>query len=119
MLGGVRRDVLVPLRIGHRKAPAHSTRYRVTIWPSVELSEVFVTLAKADADGEPVTYLQRDENLAYGFYPAERAIDIRLKPLTSPGIYYVLIAATRKGGGSATSKFLLFHPGPPRATGKQ
>jgi hypothetical protein len=119
MMGGVRREVLVPLRIGHRKAPAHSARYRVTIWPGKELSEVFVTLATAGADGKPVTYLQRDEDLAYGFYPAERAVDIRLKPLTARGIYYVLIAATLKGGGSATSEFLLFHPGPPPASGNQ
>jgi len=65
MLGGVRREVLVPLRIGHRKAPAHSTRYRVTIWPGVELSDVFVTLATASPVGRPVSYVQRDEDLAF------------------------------------------------------
>src|SRR5678810_124031 len=30
MLGGERRDVFVPLRISQRKAPARSTRYRIT-----------------------------------------------------------------------------------------
>ena len=119
MLGGERRAVLVPLRIGHRKAPARSTRYRITIRPSVELSDVFITLATASPNGKPVSYLQRDENLAYGFYPAERAIDIRLKPLESRGIYFVRISATLKRGGSATSEFLLFHPGPPPAPGNQ
>jgi hypothetical protein len=119
MVGGVRRGVLVPLRISHRKAAVRSARYRVTVWPSVELSDVFVSLATAGADGKPVTYLQRDENLSYGFYPAERAIDIRLKPLAARGIYFVRIAATLKRGGSATSTFLLFHPGPPPAPGNQ
>ena len=119
MLGGERREVLVPLRIGQRKPPARSTRYRVTIRPSVELSDVFITLATVGADGKPVSYLQRDENLAYGFYPAERAIDIRLKPLEARGIYYVGIAATLKRGGSATSSFLLFNPGPSPAPANQ
>ena len=119
MLGGERRDVLVPLRIGQHKPPARSTRYRVALWSSVELSDVFITLATIGPDGEPVKYLQRDENLAYGFYPAERAIDIRLQPLTDRGFYYVSIGATRKRGGSVTSKFLLFHSGPPPTPGNQ
>ena len=118
-LGGERREVLVPLRIGQRKPPARSTRYRVALWSNVELSDVFITLATVGPDGKPVKYLQRDENLAYGFYPAERAIDIRLKPLTDRGFYVVSIGATRKRGGSVTSEFLLFHPGPPPAPGNQ
>lgn len=117
MLGGELHDVLVPVRIGQRKPPARSTRYRVALWSNVELSDVFITLATAGPDGKPVKYLQHDANLAYGFYPAERAIDIRLEPLTERGIYYVRIGATRKRGGSATSEFLLFHPGPPPAPG--
>jgi len=119
MLGGERREVLVPLRIAQRKPPARSTRYRVTIRSSVELSDVFLTLATAGPDGKPVSYLQRDESLAYGFYPAERAIDIRLKALTARGLYYVRIGATRKRGGSLTSDFLLFHPGPLPAPANQ
>jgi len=119
MLGGERRDVLVPLRIGQRKPPARSMRYRIALWSTVELSDVFITLATVGADGKPMSYLQRDESLAYGFYPAERPIDIRLKPLEARGIYYVGIAATLKRGGSATSSFFLFNPGPPPAPGNQ
>lgn len=115
MVNGEPRAVLVPLRISQRKAPIRTARYRVTIWPSVELSDVFVTLATTGADGQPVRYLQRDENLAYGFYPAEHAIDILLQPLGARGIYFVRVAAMLKRGGSASSTFLLFHAGPPPA----
>ena len=118
-LGGKRHEVLVPLRIGQRKPPARATRYRMALWSSVELSDVFITLATAGPDGRPVKYLQRDENLAYGFYPAERAIDVTLKPLTDRGIYYVSIGATRKRGGSVTSEFFLFHAGSPPAPANQ
>ena len=109
-LNGARREVLVPLRISQRKTPARSSTYRVTVWPSVELSDVFVTVATADSSGKPATYLQRDENLAYGFYPAERGVVVPLKPLAARGIYFVRIAATLKRGGSATSTFCF----PPR-----
>src|SRR2546426_6315988 len=109
--GAQPRDVYVPLRISQRRPPAASSRYQVTLWPGVELSEGFVTLATTRADGEPQRYLERDAALEYGFYPAERGVRIRLPPLTARGIYYVRIGATLKAGGSATTTFLLYHAG--------
>ena len=110
-IGGVRREVLVPLRIGQRKPPVHSTRYRLTLWPTVGLSEVYVSIAATGADGAPARYLQRDEKLGYGYYPAERPIVVRLPALAERGVYLVRIAATRDGGGGATRDILLYHPG--------
>jgi hypothetical protein len=112
-VGGVRREVFVPLRISQRNAPARSPTYRVAVWPAVELTDALITFALVGPDGNPARYLKRDESLAYGFYPAERALVIRLKPLDAPGIYFVRIGATLKRGGSATTTFWLFHPGPP------
>ena len=112
IMGGVRREILVPLRIGHRSRPARAARYRMTVWPSVELSTVFLTVARAGANAQPVTYLQQDKDLAYGYYPAERGIDVRLPALAERGIYVVRIAATLKRGGSATSTVLLYHASP-------
>src|SRR5689334_16114771 len=48
-IGGSRRDVLVPLRISQRRPPARSSSYRLTLWPTVGLSEVFVTVAATGA----------------------------------------------------------------------
>jgi hypothetical protein len=110
-MGGVRREVLVPLRISQRKSPAHSASYRLTLWPTVGLSEVYVTIAATDAGGAPTRYLQRDEKLGYGYYPAERPIAVRLPALAQRGVYLVRIAATREGGGGATRDVLLYHPG--------
>ena len=113
--GGHASDVYVPLRISPRRPPATSARYQVTMWPGVELSEVFVTLATTRADGEPQRYLEQDAALEYGFYPAQRGVHILLPPLTARGIYFVRIGATLKAGGSATTTFLLYHaqPGEP------
>jgi len=110
-LGGTQREVFVPLRVTQRRPPASSPTYRLTLWPSAGLGEVYVSVATTGADGAPARYLQRDEKLGYGFYPAARAIDVRLPPLPERGVYFVRIAATREAGGGATRTFLLYHRG--------
>ena len=116
-LGGTRKEVLVPLRIGQHRPPARSSSYRLTLWPTVGLSEVFVTVAATGPDGAPRKYLQRDAKLNYGVYPAERPIVVRLPALTARGVYLVSVAATRVGSGGATRSILLYHPGPPSRSG--
>jgi hypothetical protein len=110
-IGTGQRAVVVPLRVSQRKPATRSPRYRVTVWPSQELKDVFVTVALLGPDGKPKTYVQRDENIAYGFYPAERGIEIRLKALTTRGVYLVRVGATLASGGSATEQFTLYHAG--------
>lgn len=115
-IGGERREVLVPLRISQRRPPTRSSSYRLTLWPTVGLSEVFVTVAATAADGTPARYLQRDAKLGYGVYPAERPIVVRLPALTERGVYLVRVAATREGSGGVTRSFLLYHAGAPSQT---
>jgi hypothetical protein len=110
-VGGSRREVLVPLRISQRRPPARSSSYRLTLLPTIGLSAVYMTVAATGADGAPTRYLQRDEELRYGVYPAERPITVRLPTLTERGVYLVRIAATREGSGGVTRSILLYHPG--------
>jgi hypothetical protein len=110
-LGGSSREVLVPLRVSQRRPPVRSASYRLTLLPSVGLREVYVTVAFTGPGGTPSRYVQRDEKLGYGFYPAERGIDVRLPALSERGVYFVGISATREGGGGATRNILLYHPG--------
>jgi hypothetical protein len=110
-VGQTRQEVFVPLRVSQRRQPVRSTSYRLTLLPSVGLSEVYVTVASTGPDGKPARYVQRDEKLGYGFYPAERAIDVRIPSLGERGVYFVGISATREGGGGATRNILLYHPG--------
>jgi len=111
MLGGTRREVLLPLRVSQYRPAVRSTSYRLTLWPTVGLSEVYLTVASTRPDGSLAQYLQRDEKLGYGFYPADRAIDVRLPRLGVRGVYLVSIAATREGGSGATRSILVYHPG--------
>ena len=115
-IGGERREVLVPLRISQRRAPARSSSYRLTLWPTVGLSEVYLTVASTGPDGAPVRYLKHDEKLGYGVYPAERPIVVRLPAFTERGVYLVRVAGTRDGSGGVTRSILLYHAGPPRPT---
>ena len=110
-LGGAPKEVLVPLRVSQRRPAPITSGYRLTVMPSVGLSEVYVTVATTAADASPAVYLQRDEKLGYGFYPAARPIDVRLPALRERGVYLVRIAATREAGGGATRTILLYHPG--------
>jgi len=110
-VGGSRREVLVPLRISQRRPPARSSSYRLTLLPTIGLSAVYMTVAATGADGAPTRYLQRDQDLGYGVYPAERPIIVRLPALTERGVYLVRIAATREGSGGVTRSILLYHPG--------
>ena len=110
-IGGARRDVLVPLRISQRRPPARSSSYRLTLWPTIGLSEVYLTVAATGAGGAPTRYLVRDAKLGYGVYPAERPIVVRLPALKERGVYLVRAAATREGSGGVTRSVLLYHAG--------
>ena len=110
-LGSAPKEVIVPLRVSQRRPAVNGSIYRLTLMPAVGLSEVYVTVATTAANGSPAAYLQRDEKLGYGFYPAARPIDVRLPALRQRGVYLVRIAATREGGGGATRTVLLYHPG--------
>ena len=115
-IGGASKEVLVPLRISQRRPPVRSSSYRLTLWPTVGLSDVFVTVAATGADGAPTRYLQRDAKLDYGVYPAEHPIVVRLPALTERGVYLVRVAATREGSGGVTRSMLVYHAGPPPPT---
>lgn len=108
-LGGASREVYVPLRITQRRPAVKSAVYQVTLWSSVELDEVFVSVATTNETGGPAQYIERDRKLGYGFYPAARGINVQLPALTRRGLYSVRIGAIRKSGGSVTTTFLLYH----------
>jgi hypothetical protein len=107
-VGHTNRDVYLPLRIGADRS--RSATYTLVLLPSVPLSEVYVSVAPVDGNGVTEKYIRDEEPLKYNYYPAERAIEVPISALPAPGIYYVLIGAELKDGGSLTSELWFYHP---------
>lgn len=113
-VGGVDRDVYVPLRISQHKSAPEADRYDLILFPAVELKEVYLTVAGVGPDGRPQRFIQRGKPLGYGFYPAERPVKIRLRGLGDPGVYYLEIGAVLAAGGSAALTHWIYHDRRPR-----
>lgn len=108
-VGQTERDIYLPVRISQAGRAIRKGSYQLIILPGVELQEMFITLATTQADGQPAKFIKDGEKLGYGFYPAERRIEIPVTGLTNPGTYYLHIGATIKSGGSATIEFWFEH----------
>jgi hypothetical protein len=107
-IGSEDRTLYLPLRISN-KTQKRSQGYQAVIVPGSELKEVFISLAKVDADGQPHTFSFSDRPLHRGYYPAERGILIDIPDPGPPGIYYLEIGATTKYGGPLTQHIWFYH----------
>lgn len=110
-VGSSTRDVYLPIRIGQQPASASAKRYVLVLVPGAELSEVFLSLAPVNAQGQPGTFVMQDKPLQRGFYPAGRGITIPISGLTTRGVHYLEISATLRAGGSATTRLWFYHSG--------
>jgi hypothetical protein len=109
-LGGVERDVYLPLRIGQRAAPAQNAAYELSLFPTAPLKEVFLTVVHVSDAGRPIGRPVRDGTpLGYGYYPADRPIRIPLEKLGPQGIYYVEIGAQLESGTTVTLAHWFYH----------
>jgi hypothetical protein len=108
-LGGTVQEVYVPLRLGKAAAPARTGRYVLRVVPAAELVELYVTLTSLDGSGRETRSIQRDVPLGYGFYPAERAVNISVPPLPGPGLYSIHLGATLRGGTPPANRTIVFY----------
>lgn len=107
-VGQVQRDIYLPLRIGQQASAVGGGVYNLALLPGVELSEIYVSIAPVGPDGHPQNFIKDNEKLGYGYYPAERIIEIPISGLNSTGIYYMEIGAALRSGGISTLE-LWFH----------
>jgi hypothetical protein len=99
-LGGVDRDVYVPLRVTQGEDPARCEPTRMLLWPGVRLDSVTVSVAPVDTSGAQGAWVQRDEEVGLGYYPAQRPIEVTL-PSLPPSTYFIRLVAFRGGGAPA------------------
>jgi hypothetical protein len=107
-IGQEKRDIYIPLRLS-QDGTVQINNYNLMLLPGVELKKVFISLALLGADGRPGKFIKDGEELKYGYYPAERSVQIPISGLKSEGIYYLEIGATLRNGGSSTLQILFYH----------
>lgn len=110
VVGKEQQDVYLPLRIKQEGNYNHSAIYQLTLLPGVELTEVYISLALVGTDGRLMPGIKNGEKLNYGYYPAERSIEIPISGLKAKGTYYIEINANLRGGGSSTVELWFYNP---------
>lgn len=108
-VGGVDRDVYLPLSISQADEPVRCGSYQLVLWPGVRMREVYVSLAPVGTSGETDAFIKEDEPLRYGYYPAEFPIVIELPKLVNPGLYYLKIGADPRQGPPRTLEYWFYH----------
>jgi len=108
-IAGDRREVYLPLRVSQDNKSARSSSYSLTLLPGIEMKEVFLTLT--GPSGDRPSKIKDGEAVGFGYYPAERPIEIPVAGLRSRGFYHLEIGATIRSGGVAAIEFWFYHPG--------
>jgi hypothetical protein len=110
-VGAQTKDVYLPLRVSQGKGIGGNTGYRVTLSPSAELSEVYLTLSPIGPDGRARPPVLNGKKLGLGYYPALRAFSFPVADPGSPGIYALEVAAILTTGAPSTMKMWFYHSG--------
>jgi len=109
LAGEAEQEIYLPLRISHGIRPAWAGNYELVLLPGAELKEVFISLSTLN--GTKRSVLKEGEALGYGYYPAERPIDIPIAGARARGLYHLEVGATLKSGGAAAAELWFYHPG--------
>ena len=107
--GRVEHNVYVPLRISQQGNDVKTGKYKLLLFPGTELKEVYISMAPVEPDGSNGKFIIDAKKLEYGYYPAERAIEIPVSEMKETGIYYMEISAEKKNGGTATQEIWFYH----------
>ena len=108
-LGTDERNVYVPLRINQQGNDIKTGDYKLLLFPGTELKEVYTSMAPVETDGSNGKFIIEGKKLGYGYYPAERAIEIPVAGMKETGIYYLEISAEKESGGTSTQEIWFYY----------
>ncbi len=110
--------IYLPLRIGQGQTPPRGGCCTVKLVPEVRLQEIYVSLAAADLEGQPLgPEIVDQQPLEFGDYQARSPVEFALpeifgRPgLTQAGFYRVDLLLQDTVGGSLSYRFLFYHDG--------
>ncbi len=107
---GASREIYLPLRVSQGSNPPHDNAYSLILLPGVELKEVYLTLTGLPSEAKSPK-IKDGEAVGYGYYPAERPVEIPISGLKNRGFYHLEIGATLRSGGAAAAELWFYHPG--------
>ena len=107
-LGSAELLVHIPVRIRQRTTPAPEA-YRMVLVPGVQVEELFLSVARVDADGQPGPYSIDKMPIGLGYYPAGRAVVVPLRIPSVAGVYRIDVGATLTQGGVSAIRAYLAH----------
>ena len=110
-IGKTERFVYLPLRIRKQGESKKTGSYKLILLPGVQLTEMYISLAPVGQDGNPEKFIRTDEALGYGYYPAERSVEIPFAAPKNQGIFYMKIGAKIKSGGTKAIEFWFYNSG--------
>ncbi|MGZ5134019.1 MAG: hypothetical protein ACXWCG_02670 [Flavitalea sp.] len=110
-IGSTERYLYLPLRIRRQGVAERSGNYKLILMPGVQLNEIYITMASVGGDGNPEHFLSKEVILGYGYYPAERPIEIPIDKPKNKGIYYLKLGAKIKSGGTKVIELWFYNPG--------
>jgi len=110
VIGGKERDIYLPLSISQQKEIKKNRDFKLVLLPGVELSEIYISIRQIKQDGKPGLVIKNGVKLGYGYYPADRTINIPIMGLKEKGIYYLEAGATLRNGGSSSIEIWFYNP---------
>lgn len=107
--GKAEYNVYVPLRISQQGNDVKTGDYKLLLFPGTELKEVYISMAPVEMGGGNGKFIIEEKKLGFGYYPAERAIEIPVSGMKETGLYYLEISAEKKNGGTSSQEIWFYH----------
>ena len=108
---GEQRDIYVPVRISQKNTGDRNNDYKIALLPGVEFSEIYISIAQLSEDEKREIVIKQREKLGYGYYPADRSIEIPLSGIKEKGIYNMQVEGILRNGGTSTIETWFYIPG--------
>ncbi len=108
-IGGKEKDIYLPLQINQQQKGDDKRNDKITVLPGVELSEIYISIRSLTKDGKTGNYIKKGQKLGYGYYPADRTIDIPIPGLSANGIYCMDIGAVLRTGRTSTIEVFFYN----------
>lgn len=106
-MGSTTGNLYIPVSIG-KGAGVRPGVYRLVFVFPVELSEIYLTVARVGADSHLEQPLRDATPLKYGYYPANRGCAVEVPAPPKPGVYFVEASADILTGGKSSIQFWFY-----------